>query len=190
MPPSMIACQTPANFTWLIGLSTCLSPPDLDTGRLPARARSAEPHPTDPACLGRSERLLRPPSAPGACAAERAYSKRRFPDRPDDSTQAGDEQLRVAQPRICRTRHNLPSKPCSVSHVVVIAACVVHYKRTSRHFCRGTVHHIIPSLYIVHVHRRAPSGPERGSCRGALEENDSISTIRSNLPSYLFSLHR
>lgn len=72
--PRTLPCRTPADFTWLIGLSTCLSPPDLDTGGLPARPRSAESHPTYPACAGRSKRLLRPPSAPGACAAERAYS--------------------------------------------------------------------------------------------------------------------
>lgn len=185
-----MACRTSADFTWIIGLSTCLSPPDLDTGRFPARARSAESHPTDSACVRRPERLLWPPSAPGACAAERAYSERRFPNRLDDSPQTGDEQLRIAQPGLCRTRHNLPSKLCPVSHVAIISTCVLHYKRASRHFCRGAVHHIIPSLYIVHVHWRASSGPERGSCRGALEANDSISTIRTNLPSHFLSLYR
>jgi hypothetical protein len=75
----------PADCIWLIGMSTRLSPPDLDTSRFPARAGGAESYTIDPACVGRSERLLRPPSAPGACAAERAPSKRRFPNRFDDS---------------------------------------------------------------------------------------------------------
>lgn len=50
--PKTMPCQTPADFTWLIGLSPCLSPPDLDTGGFPARSRSTESHPTDSACVG------------------------------------------------------------------------------------------------------------------------------------------
>jgi hypothetical protein len=53
--PRQCLCRILADFTWLIGLSTRLSPSDFDTGRFPARPGSAESHPTNPACAGRPE---------------------------------------------------------------------------------------------------------------------------------------
>lgn len=153
--PQSGALSPPTDAVCCTGLSTCLPPPDLDTGGFSPGARGPESYPTHPTCIGRSKRLLRSPPALTACATECAPSERRLSNRFDDSPQTGHQQLGLTQPRVCCSRHNLPTQPCPISHFAILPACILHYERAPSHLCRGTVHYIIPPLYILHVHRRA-----------------------------------